>query len=170
MSAIEKMGKVPLFLENAAKAAAGVYQIKNQEDLAAMISELVSKGTAVFCSRSAKLEKSVTARLSNLVSEYSLASVTIEQVSAAIAETGSIVSDSTGGRAVQASLIPSHHVAIVPSKKIFSTLDDFFEKLAAEPPTNITLITGPSRTADIELEIEIGVHGPERLDIIVVGD
>ncbi len=36
------------------------------------------------------------------------------------------------------------------------------------PPTNLTLITGPSRTADIELTLAIGVHGPKQLDIIVV--
>ena len=71
---------------------------------------------------------------------------------------------------MQASLLPLQHVAIVPREKIFATLDDFLTEYATVSPTNITLITGPSRTADIELELEIGVHGPERLDIIVVGD
>ena len=69
---------------------------------------------------------------------------------------------------VQASLLPAQHVAIVPRDKIFGTLDDFFAGYAAAPPTNFTIITGPSRTADIELNLVIGVHGPERLDIIVI--
>ena len=170
MSDIEKINMVPLFLENAAKAAAVVHQIKDEYALADKVSELVPKGATVFCPQSAKLEQSAAAKLSKLVADYGLASITVEEVSAAIAETGSIVCDSMGGRAVQASLLPLQHVAIVPREKIFATLDDFLTEYATVSPTNITLITGPSRTADIELELEIGVHGPERLDIIVVGD
>jgi len=94
--------------------------------------------------------------------------VTVEEVPAGIAETGSIVCASSGGRPVQASLLPPHHVAIVRGENIFATLDDFFAGCAAAPPTNFSLITGPSRTADIELTLAIGVHGPERLDVIVI--
>ena len=68
----------------------------------------------------------------------------------------------TGGAA------PAHHVAIVRRERIFDTLDDLFAAVAGAPPTNLTLVTGPSRTADIELTLAIGVHGPEKLDIILV--
>jgi L-lactate dehydrogenase complex protein LldG len=71
-------------------------------------------------------------------------------------------------RAVQAGLLPAHHVAIVSRERIFATLDDCFASFKEDPPTNITLVTGPSRTADIELTLAIGVHGPEKLDIIVI--
>jgi L-lactate dehydrogenase complex protein LldG len=59
-------------------------------------------------------------------------------------------------------------VAIVRRGKIFATLDGLFSVAASAPPTNLTLVTGPSRTADIELTLAIGVHGPEKLDIILV--
>jgi L-lactate dehydrogenase complex protein LldG len=94
--------------------------------------------------------------------------VTVEEVLAGIAETGSIVCASLEGRAVQASVLPSHHVALLPAEKIFLTLDEFFADHAASPPTNLVVITGPSRTADIELTLAIGVHGPERLDVLVI--
>jgi L-lactate dehydrogenase complex protein LldG len=155
-------------LENAATAAAGANQLKDKEKLAEMVSKLVPKGASVFCPQSTKLEKAATAKLSRMVAHYGSANVTIEEVSAAIAETGSIVCDSKGGKDLQVSLLPSHHIAIVPHEKIFATLDDFFDNYSASMPTNITLITGPSRTTDLELENAIGVHGPERLDIIVV--
>jgi L-lactate utilization protein LutB len=45
-------------------------------------------------------------------------------------------------------------------------LDDLFAAVSGAPPTNMTLVTGPSRTADIELILAIGVH--EKLDVIVV--
>src|SRR3970282_962807 len=50
--------------------------------------------------------------------------------------------------------------------RIFDTRDDLFAAVASAPPTNLTLVTGPSRTADIELTLAIGVHGPERLGAI----
>jgi L-lactate utilization protein LutC len=168
MSDISNPDKVSLFLKNAEGAAAVTHLLKEKEKLAVTVLELVTKGEQVFCPQSTNLEKAAAAKLSQFVDDYGLATIAVEEVSAAIAESGSIVCDSSGGRAVQASLLPLHHVAIVPREKIFATLDDFFAEYTASLPTNITLITGPSRTTDIELELEIGVHGPERLDIIVV--
>jgi len=168
MNDVVKIDKISLFLVNTARAAAGADRLKDIEKLAETILKLVPKGASVFCPQSTKLEKAAIGKLSRMVPDYSSANITVEEVSAAIAETGSIVCDSKGGKSLQASLLPSHHIAIVPREKIFATLEDFFDKCSGSPPTNITLITGPSRTTDIELELAIGVHGPERLDIIVV--
>lgn len=159
---------ITLFLENASKASAGTHRVKNRRELADKISELVSRNAKVFCPRTTNIEKAAALSIPKLARDYETAQVTIEEVSAAIAETGSIVCQSTGGKTAQASLLPSHHVALVPRENILATLDDFFALYAASPPTNMTLITGPSRTADIELNLVIGAHGPARLDIIVV--
>jgi L-lactate utilization protein LutC len=110
----------------------------------------------------------VLCAFSRRVDDYASAEVTVEEVLAGIAETGSIVCASLEGRAVQASVLPSRHVALLPAEKIFPNLDEFFAAHAASPPTNLVVITGPSRTADIELTLAIGVHGPERLDVLVI--
>lgn len=159
---------IALFLENAVKSAAITHRVEDAAELRARLSEIVAQDADIFCPCVTPLERAAAAGCSRLVSGYASARATVEEVSAAIAETGSIVCASSGGKAVQASLLPSHHVAIVPRDRIFATLDDFFAEHAAAPPTNLTIITGPSRTADIELNLVIGVHGPERLDIILV--
>lgn len=166
MSATDSV--IAFFLENAANSAAVIHRVDGAEALRAALAEIVAPEADVFCPGVTELEKTAATSSARLVPEYASAQVTVEEVFAAIAETGSIVCASSDGKAVQASLLPPHHVAIVPIDKIFATLDDYFTGLAAAPPTNMTIITGPSRTADIELNLVIGVHGPERLDIIVI--
>ena len=156
-----------LFLENAAKAAAGVHAVSGAGDLPAALGRVVAMDSPVYCPGMTELEKAAAPLFPVRAAEYASAAVTVEEVFGAIAETGTIVCVSDGGRAVQAGLLPAHHVAIVRRERIFGTLDDLFASLSCPPPTNVTLVTGPSRTADIELTLAIGVHGPEKLDIIV---
>jgi len=157
-----------LFLENAAKASAGTHSVSDTPDLLAALGRVVAIESPVFCPGVTALEKAVASIFPVRAADYTAAAVTVEEVFGAIAETGTLVCSSEGGRAVQAGLLPAHHVAIVRRDRIFDTLDDFFAAVCGAPPTNLTLVTGPSRTADIELTLAIGVHGPERLDIILV--
>ena len=159
---------IALFLENAGKSAAGARSAAGVGELQDLIAELVPREAAVYCPALSDLERAVAGSFPRRVDGYADADVTVEEVLGGIAETGSIVCASNGGRAVQASLLPAHHLAILQAENIFATLDDFFAGCAAAPPTNFSLITGPSRTADIELTLAIGVHGPERLDVIVI--
>lgn len=82
---------------------------------------------------------------------------------AAVAHTGSIVVDSgrAGGRSV--SLLPPVHVALVHEEAIVATPGDHWRTLVEPMPSNLVQITGPSRSADIELIITLGVHGPREL-------
>jgi L-lactate dehydrogenase complex protein LldG len=155
------------FLANAGIAAAGTYTVDDAEGLRRVLSGIVPGADPVFCPGLTEKEKAAVASLPSRAADYAGATATVEEVYGAIAETGSLVCTSSGGKAVQAGLLPTHHVAIVSRDRIFATLDDCFASFAEGPPTNITLVTGPSRTADIELTLAIGVHGPERLDIIV---
>ena len=88
---------------------------------------------------------------------------------AAIAETGSLVVLSGPGTPRAASLLPPAHVCVVRRADLVATMGTFFRERAADIASAAccTLITGPSRTADIELTLTLGVHGPGRVTVIV---
>lgn len=87
----------------------------------------------------------------------------------AIAETGTLVMCHRPGRERVTSLVPPVHVAIVDEAQILPDLFDVFERFdSSAMPANIALITGPSKTGDIELQLTTGVHGPKHWHVIVV--
>ncbi|HEY0764591.1 MAG TPA: lactate utilization protein [Pyrinomonadaceae bacterium] len=95
--------------------------------------------------------------------------VGISMVQAAIAETGTLVLDSTRERHRFVSLVPPVHIAIVRASQIYRTLGEVLTLIRKEKEVSptVTFITGPSRTADIELTLAIGVHGPQELYVII---
>jgi len=95
--------------------------------------------------------------------------VGITNAQAAIAETGTLVLDSSCERNRLVSVVPPVHIAIVAASRIYATLADVLAMLQRDKEVSpaITFITGPSRTADIELTLTIGVHGPKELYVII---
>ena len=95
--------------------------------------------------------------------------VGISTVQAAIAETGTLVLDSTRERHRLLSLVPPVHIAIVRASQIYRTLAEVLVLIRKDKEISpaVTFITGPSRTADIELTLAIGVHGPQELYVII---
>lgn len=97
----------------------------------------------------------------------------ISSVDCAIAETGTLMVCSRPGQERVASLLPVMHVAIVERQQIVPDLLDAFDILhqrgLGNLPSNTTLITGPSKTGDIELQLTTGVHGPKHWRVILVG-
>lgn len=90
-------------------------------------------------------------------------------VQAAIAETGTLVLCSKSERHRLVSLVPPVHLALVQGRDLVPDLDAAMEHLShAGPPPLVSFITGPSRTADIELTLVVGVHGPEELHVILL--
>jgi L-lactate dehydrogenase complex protein LldG len=90
----------------------------------------------------------------------------------AIAETGTLVMCSRPGQERLASLLAPMHIAVVERRQIVPDLIDVFwlldERGHNQLPSNLTLITGPSKTGDIELQLTTGVHGPGKWRVIVI--
>lgn len=95
--------------------------------------------------------------------------VGVTAAQAGIAETGTLVLDSSVEQNRLVSLVPPVHVAILDASRIYQTLGETLAALqsGAELSPAITFITGPSRTADIELTLALGVHGPQELYVII---
>jgi len=108
------------------------------------------------------------------------ADVGITSAAWAIAETGTLAMAAMPGSERVASLLPPVHVAVIERSQILPDLLDWFARLelsyrdtqradSAHPlPSNLTLITGPSKTADIELQLTTGVHGPGSWHVILL--
>jgi L-lactate dehydrogenase complex protein LldG len=89
---------------------------------------------------------------------------------AGIAESGTIAVVSGAGRSRLASLLVPVHIAVLPADRLYPSLPAFLAAHAdvAEQGSNLVLITGPSRTADIEMTLTRGVHGPGEIHVILV--
>jgi L-lactate utilization protein LutC len=99
-----------------------------------------------------------------------VADVGISGVAWAIGETGSLVLAASAEEPRSLSLLPPLHVALVEASQILPDLFDLFERQSVEAmPAALTLVTGPSKTGDIEMKLVTGVHGPGELRVIVVG-
>ena len=93
----------------------------------------------------------------------------ITDVYAAVAETGSLVIRASAGHGRGLSLIPALHIAIVEPKNFVPDLVDLFDKIAAEGVgTGISIISGPSKTSDIEMTLVTGVHGPCKVKVFLL--
>lgn len=101
------------------------------------------------------------------IAELDGTSAVVTSSAVSVAESGTIILDgepNQGRRAI--SLVPDHHVCIVPVSSIVRLLPEAMPRLTITRPQ--TWISGPSATSDIELERVEGVHGPRTLDVLMV--
>jgi L-lactate dehydrogenase complex protein LldG len=100
------------------------------------------------------------------------ADIGITSVDYALAATGTFVMLSSHNEARLISLLPPAHMAIIPRSRILANLDELLSILPrpADQTSSMVLITGPSRTADIEQILVRGVHGPGEVCAVVVDE
>ncbi len=94
---------------------------------------------------------------------------------AGIAETGTLMLTSGAERPTTLNFLPETHMVVLKARDITGCYEDAWDRLRAAQdggplPRTVNLITGPSRTADIEQTIQLGAHGPRRLCILLVDD
>jgi L-lactate dehydrogenase complex protein LldG len=124
-------------------------------------SELESLGIAVHSASAQPAEHARTAFFS--------ADVGITGVDSLVAETGTVVLSTRPDQPRAFSLLPPVHIAVAHRSQIVPDLFDLFETQAKESlPACLTLITGPSKTGDIELRLVTGVHGPGEVHVVLV--
>jgi L-lactate dehydrogenase complex protein LldG len=109
-----------------------------------------------------------------LIERLAGADVGLTGADLAVAETGSLVLASGVGKARGVSLLPACHVALLGPDQLVGTLEDAgvvleaWQATGAAAGANIVFVTGPSRTADIELTLTRGVHGPREVHVVCV--
>ena len=174
--------RVQLFAQNAADLRAEFRLVDSSRQWIELLREtaLLDGWKKVAAHRSELTEQAVAALgLATLwtdagydVREMEQCDAGISACDALIAQTGSVVvtSRSAGGRAL--SVLPPHHVVLARRDQLIADVPAAFallkERYAPNYPSFLSLITGPSRTGDIERILVLGAHGPKKLTILCV--
>jgi len=99
--------------------------------------------------------------------------VSVQHAFAAVAETGTMMFPSAAERPTTINLLPDTAIAVLRASRVVGPYEDAWDLLRAElgeMPRNVMLVTGPSRSADIEQTLELGAHGPRRLHVVLIED
>ncbi len=103
--------------------------------------------------------------------------VSVQHAFAAVAETGTLMFPSAPERPTTINLLPDTAVVVLRASRIVGPYEDAWDLLRGESdgqtpalPRNVMLVTGPSRSADIEQTLELGAHGPRRLHVVLIED
>lgn len=106
------------------------------------------------------------------VREQTIASyVGITAPSWGVADTATILQLTEPGRPRSTSLVPSIHIAVLRLARIVADLAELYAVLQRDPPSSsYVLITGPSKTADIESQLVHGAHGPREMHVVIVDE
>lgn len=85
-----------------------------------------------------------------------------------LADPGSVVLAASPGEPRARSLLAEVHVSLVREDRILPGLDELFAALGAELPSALAIVSGPSRSADIEQRLALGVHGPGEEHVVIL--
>ncbi len=99
--------------------------------------------------------------------------VSVQHGFAAIAETGTLMLPSAAERPTTLNILSDTEIVVLRASRVVGAYEEAWDLLRAEigtMPRNVMLVTGPSRSADIEQALELGAHGPRRLHVVLIED
>ena len=86
-----------------------------------------------------------------------------------LADTGSVVIAASPDEPRANSLLPAVHISLLAEDRILPGLAELFEVVGGDLPSALAIVTGPSRSADIEQKLVVGVHGPGEVHVVLTG-
>ncbi len=169
---------IDLFTDRASAAGARVVKMASGRFAEALADDLRRHGARVVATWDDPLLTPLTSVLAaagiEVISPSQYSRVRLAEVDAgittadyAIAATGTVVLTCSPQRPRSTSLLPPLHIAVLPQDRVLPTVAQLFANLRVLPSA-LTFITGPSRTADIELTPVQGVHGPTSVHVYLL--
>ena len=168
------------FVQQAQQLSSVVYQPESQEEAIRLVLEIIAKDRRIMSWSFDHillpgLEEALAAQaIQHTVEKDPGVRVGLTGVDAALAATGSLILLTGEGKPRLASLLPPVHVAIVRQNQILADLETWIQAIrqqdleAFRSLASAMIISGPSRTADIAMQLILGMHGPGELHIIIV--
>jgi L-lactate dehydrogenase complex protein LldG len=85
-----------------------------------------------------------------------------------LADTGSVVLAASPEEPRARSLLPDVHVSLLREDRVLPGLDELFARVGGSLPSSLAIVSGPSRSADIEQRLTVGVHGPGEVHVVLL--
>jgi len=171
--------RVELFVQQFEKLNGKPVRVRSRSDAAAAVRDLMNGQIAVASNAPSLSECGITdlagvqhgfTSRDDLRAACTTAAFGITSATYALADTGSFVMLAGREEARLISLLPPVHIGVIPASGILASLDELFMRVPkpADRTSSMVLITGPSRTADIEQILVRGVHGPGEIYAVIV--
>ncbi len=178
---VSRSALVDLFRVEAERVAASVAEVSQAQDIVAEVARYLREHNLP-----ASLRTGVDPRLAGLDWSATSISVThgpsagddlngLSHAFGAVAETGTLAMVSGADNPTTLNFLPDNHIVVLREADLCGDAESLWDRLRARygkgvAPRTVNLITGPSRSGDIEQQIVLGAHGPRRLHIIIVRD
>lgn len=165
------------FIQKAEQSAASVARLKSEQEIVDVVLAYLEEHSLknrLLCSGATLIETlNWPDQINGEVRPATTGDkVVLTEAFAGIAETGSVVMCSSSKTPVSLNFLPDHFLCVLQRNSIVRTIEDVWVKIRQREstmPRAINVITGPSRTADVEQIIQLGAHGPRKVHLLLLG-